>query len=638
MTADPNWYLRYQWNGTLPAVALDFINQVYWNGTTTLLNPSTFLNNFTTVVNKGLDATAANPNINNMQAIGPLLAAFQGGAYTVMAQANNVATVGGTGVVALSAATGGAVGDLLFDIDATPHLRTYTVSAVNFLATGNPLNLTYSFMSMTTSTAGNYRILTDFLCNTVNDAHPLASNPAQIYVGSATPGFPSAFLNGYIGQLAVIKTAPAVAPITNTVLPAFTGPNAYWCNFVTTSAINYGNVLANEYSQPWTVIAAVTDVLTAINSITVANGVIFTNSKNSPYSGYEIWIPGTNVVGVRIISDFGAGFYLGKYGSTNIADGKWHVVAATYDGSGLAAGVNIYVDGVLETMTVEHDGLAGHSIIGPAGNNQYQIGNQTNALGLIGAVGLFRQYNVVKPLAFIQQFTGIFSQNQQVPAIDATCVLAPDLSVGAPSLTVPDLSASHLTGTLTSVGCWLRGVSVAVPPPIPTGLFPAFTPLLPPPLIGAGGTALGTPVIPAGVPPSTAGKALIIFGTGSATSPTAASWFPSFTTTFPAPTVVFSNVWTVPTLAGGNWTSTLPARTATTPPLGTSYNTGGTWGAPGPSGSGPGPPTYPNPPGAGRPSLASMEAESEAIPETEPHLAAAENGATSARRRRRPSA
>ena len=93
-----------------------------------------------------------------------------------------------------------------------------------------------------------------------------------------------------------------------------------------------------------------------------------------------------------------------------------------------------------------------------------------------------------------------------------------------------------------------------------------------------------------------AGKALIIFGTGSATAPTIASWFPSFTTTFPAPTFVVSNVWTVPTLSGGVWTTHLPARTATTQNIAI-----GGWGSPGPSGSGPGPPTYPNPPGAGVP-------------------------------------
>lgn len=38
------------------------------------------------------------------------------------------------------------------------------------------------------------------------------------------------------------------------------------------------------------------------------------------------------------------------YGSTDIADGLWHHVAVTYDGSATAGGVQIYVDGTPETM------------------------------------------------------------------------------------------------------------------------------------------------------------------------------------------------------------------------------------------------------------------------------------------------
>lgn len=184
-----------------------------------------------------------------------------------------------------------------------------------------------------------------------------------------------------------------------------------------------------------------------------------------------------------------------------------------------------------------------------------------------------------------------------------------------------------------------------------SGVFPLFTPLLPPPLVGQGGgppptfppTSGTAPVpIPPGVlvgpaialPTVIAGKALIIFGTGSANVPTVASWFPSFTTTFPSPTFVVSNVWTVPTLSGGVWTTHLPARTATTQNIAI-----GGWGSPGPSGSGPGPPTYPNPPGAGVPFMAGM-----AMNENAP-AAAETNGSEGAgavaeipRRRRRASA
>jgi hypothetical protein len=192
------------------------------------------------------------------------------------------------------------------------------------------------------------------------------------------------------------------------------------------------------------------------------------------------------------------------------------------------------------------------------------------------------------------------------------------MASGQLSLTSSGPTAA-LTATLDrSTLAWAAFQLALKPPPPIVSLFPGFTPLIPPPLIGQGGgppptfppispatapvpippgVLVGPAIAAAAVPPSTAGFPLIRYGgTGSATVPTIASLFPAFTTTFPSPTFVVSNVWTVPTFAGGVWTSTLPARTATTPCVPT-----GGWGLPGPSGSGPGPPSYPTPPGTGLP-------------------------------------
>lgn len=156
------------------------------------------------------------------------------------------------------------------------------------------------------------------------------------------------------------------------------------------------------------------------------------------------------------------------------------------------------------------------------------------------------------------------------------------------------LSATGPTANLTATtntaggqgdyGAFQLAMSAATTPP-PSGgggtggVFPQFTPLIPPPLIGGTAPAFPPPATPAqmqgpligpaigaaGVPPSTAGITQPQFGSGSATSPAANGYFTQFTTTFPVPTIVFSNVITIPT---GNfntgWTSTLPPQTPST--------------------------------------------------------------------------
>jgi hypothetical protein len=152
------------------------------------------------------------------------------------------------------------------------------------------------------------------------------------------------------------------------------------------------------------------------------------------------------------------------------------------------------------------------------------------------------------------------------------------------------LSASGPTGNLTAVGSGpnldYSAFQLAIRPGFaPSTIFPAFTPLVPPPPIGLGGgppptfppptpppigaiplgVLIGPAIAPAGVPPSVAGVTQPQYGSGSATVPAVNGYFTQFTTTFPSPTVVFSNIITVPTGSySSGWTSTLPAYTAST--------------------------------------------------------------------------
>ena len=195
-----------------------------------------------------------------------------------------------------------------------------------------------------------------------------------------------------------------------------------------------------------------------------------------------------------------------------------------------------------------------------------------------------------------------------------------------PPITTPGGAGTYLMSATST----LAGISLTFQAPSSLGFFPDFTPIIPPPLIGnppppagtqnipvVNGAVVGPAIAPAAAPPSTPGFTQPRFqAPGSATVPTGAQLLPQFTTTFPNPPITVSNVWTIPTISGGVWTTHLPAPIATT----ANITLSSTWGPPGPSGAGPGPPAYTNPPGAGKPAMASVEGvvAAEALAEEEP--------------------
>lgn len=435
---------------------MDFANGLYYNGTTTSTDPTAFVNNSPTVTaGKGLLC-----NATNLTAKGALLSAFQG-ASGYSAQ---VSTFG-------AAASAGANVGILTDNNNNGFLNNtdggfllWNNGASSGLSDGNGLDWTkgcWGTESITTA----IRRMTSLGAGTVAAAtgiHAADTNgfasPTSVFLGSWNNAFEFGQTSppaGYIAQIAVfngVQLPDAIIPP-----PGFIRSKGIWWNGDATNfKVSYGNVLQHEYTDPWTFIVAAC-VLTFPNAGVsgAPDGIFFTNvptaAQNPGFPGYEFWVNGAGNLHVRIIHNIGTPAYIGKYGSTVIADGLWHVYAATYDGSGLAAGVSMYIDGVLETMTVESDTLGGGSIKDP--NNNFEIANQTGlALGLPGAIGLVRQYNRQLSQAEIQNF----NINKTIPAIDASCVLAPKFTEGGSSTTTGDDSASALTGTFPSASFWLR--------------------------------------------------------------------------------------------------------------------------------------------------------------------------------------
>lgn len=210
--------------------------------------------------------------------------------------------------------------------------------------------------------------------------------------------------------------------------------------------ISCGNILNYERTQPWTIWAPVQ----LYNNGGVAT-VISTNvpPTGGAFPGWELWINPKGLCQGRIMHDIGGGNYIGIIGTTNVVDGKKHMLAMTYDGSSTVAGVKIYVDGVLETTTTESDTLTG-SIIGSG--QTFIIGSQAGSpdFNLRGTLGLYQVDNVARSPSYI----AAHSIPSSLPPIDANTALSYHFTEGS-GVTVHDGSSGANNGTLTSATMWV---------------------------------------------------------------------------------------------------------------------------------------------------------------------------------------
>lgn len=124
-----------------------------------------------------------------------------------------------------------------------------------------------------------------------------------------------------------------------------------------TSKIDLGTALRIERTQAWTFNAWIK------TSTATGYGPIYSTQENSgSYRGITIWSV-TNV-GPKLFATIGnTTGSIEVYGGTTVTDNAWRMITVTYDGSSNASGVNLYVDGKLETKTTQSNTLS-TSIIG----------------------------------------------------------------------------------------------------------------------------------------------------------------------------------------------------------------------------------------------------------------------------------
>ncbi len=122
--------------------------------------------------------------------------------------------------------------------------------------------------------------------------------------------------------------------------------------------------------------------------------IIFSKMDNAaPYKGYEFASNQDGFLRVWVESDFAAGDVIGvKTNEGLLSDYEWHHVAATYDGSSTADGVNIYVDGISVATTADYDALTGDIVnTAPA-----IIGARSGGYPFNGEIDEVRIWNVAR--------------------------------------------------------------------------------------------------------------------------------------------------------------------------------------------------------------------------------------------------
>jgi hypothetical protein len=281
-----------------------------------------------------------------------------------------------------------------------------------------------------------------------------ATTPLQIG-GYTHPG--SGFgCDGLIGEVfayaAALATADRTAIDANqvTAFPALSFPTPYsgaaWVQFGISENVSFGNILDFEYTQPWTMFAAMQAYQAPAGSCIIQVNVTATNDQGY---GFEIGPDGR--LRIRIIHSVPGAQWIDVFGSTVVADGRKHFLAASYSGSGLASGCQIYVDGVPETMTVASDTLGGLTIIGAG--QVFELGNQVvddPQANFRGCLGRFQLDGVVRSAAYI----ATYSTPSALPPIDANTLLSVALTEGA-GTTAHDASTGAHNGALKTSTMWV---------------------------------------------------------------------------------------------------------------------------------------------------------------------------------------
>lgn len=421
-------------NGQMPSFVMDFVNNQYFDGVTSA-TLSSLVGGSPSVSASGLHLNSA-----TLTAIGAALTAMKQPAQTIVAVTNGGSAGTTAGIVSFGADAP------LFKVNSNV-LRSFIGST-----SLDTLNLAVWTAQnwMATSLNGSGRQICQNLGNVVSDAK-VATTTSAVQLGSyAGASLFGGFMQVLVGYPSSVSPAylKALCGAPPPYLFAFSN-NTSGIKFRSNEFLTAGNVLQYSNIQPWTMETIIKIPAAAIS----APAVVFGNTAGStgPYQGYETFIDNATSCSahVRIMAAYSPGFNLIDVNGSKNMCGSIHAIATSYDGSGLASGVKIYEDGVLDpSVTVVTDGLSSTS----ANANPFYIGNQngfTNSFFLNGGMGWLVMSNIARSGSYIA------ANANALPAVDANTVLSYAMTEQT-GTSVGDGSSSGTTGALSSATQWLQ--------------------------------------------------------------------------------------------------------------------------------------------------------------------------------------
>jgi hypothetical protein len=286
------------------------------------------------------------------------------------------------------------------------------------------------------------------------------TNASPFTLGGFTPSnlgfyFEGLFGEGYAYGSALTPTQISALAASQAAAFPKTGWETYWngaasVQFGYGEAIVMGNVLAFDRGQVWTLLGEV-QLYSSMGY--PGDCAILSNIPHAaPYPGWGVMVTSQGgrygVLHLLLVNTLGSNA-IELFGSTNICDGKKHMIAVTYNGSSAAGGFVAYIDGVLETLSVTQNNLSA-TIIGTGQSLQAgaQISDPLNYLR--GTLGFVQLDFAVRSQGYIQGCTTLAATPN-----DATTQIRLNLTEAAGTLAHDTGAAGNaLNGTLTSAGMW----------------------------------------------------------------------------------------------------------------------------------------------------------------------------------------